>query len=97
LSSKRQGCTYLSTIHFQDTLGIHYDDLGLYKELLQFIETKAWKVNELDILIIHLVEAMKDVIRVLVIDILPFFSINATAMFKKTRQVYLEKWLIIIQ
>jgi hypothetical protein len=32
---------YLSTICFQDTLGIHYDDLGSFKELLHFIVAKA--------------------------------------------------------
>jgi hypothetical protein len=51
---------YLSTICFQDTLWIHYDDLGLYKELLHLIEAKAWNVNELIILIIHLTEVMED-------------------------------------
>jgi hypothetical protein len=58
----------------QDTLGIHYDNLGLYKELLHLIEAKAWRVNELVILIIHLAEVTKDVIEVLAIDILPLFS-----------------------
>jgi hypothetical protein len=58
----------------QDTLGIHHDDLSLYKELLHLIETKAWRVNELVTLTIHLVEVTKDVIEVLVIDILPSFS-----------------------
>jgi hypothetical protein len=35
------------------TLGIHYNDLGSYKELLDLIEAKAWRVNELVILTIH--------------------------------------------
>jgi hypothetical protein len=48
--------------------------LGLYKELLHLIEAKAWRINELVILIIHLAEVTKDVIEVLVIDILPLFS-----------------------
>jgi hypothetical protein len=61
---------YLSTIHLQDTLGIYYDDIGLYKELLHFFEAKAWRVNELVILTIHLAEITKDVIKVLAIDIL---------------------------
>jgi hypothetical protein len=65
---------YLSIIFLQDTLGIHYDDLGLYKELFDFIEAKPWRVNELVILTIHPVEVMKDVIKVLAIDILPLFS-----------------------
>jgi hypothetical protein len=38
---------YLSTICFQNTLLIQYDDLGSYKELLHFIEAKAWRMNEL--------------------------------------------------
>jgi hypothetical protein len=46
----------------------------LYKELLYFIDAKAWKVNEFVILIIYLVEVTKDVIEVLAIDILPPFS-----------------------
>jgi hypothetical protein len=58
----------------QDSLGIHYDNLGLYKELLHLIEAKAWRVNELVTLTIHLAEVMKDVIEVLAIDILPSFS-----------------------
>jgi hypothetical protein len=57
-----QGCIYLSTICFQETLRIHYDDLGLYKELLHFIEAKTWKVNELVILTIHLAKVTKGVI-----------------------------------
>jgi hypothetical protein len=51
----------------QDTLGVHYDDLGLYKELLDLIKAKVWRVNELVILTIHLVEVTKDVIEVLAI------------------------------
>jgi hypothetical protein len=58
----------------QDTLGIHYDDLGLYKELLDLIEALSWRMNELVILTIHLAEVTKDVIEVLAIDILPSFS-----------------------
>jgi hypothetical protein len=65
---------YLSTVFLQDTLGIHYDDLGLYKELLHLIEAKAWIVNELVTLTIHLAEVTEDVIEVLAIDILPPFS-----------------------
>jgi hypothetical protein len=45
----------------------------LYKELLDLIEAKAWKMNELVILTIHLAEVMEDVIVVLAIDILPRF------------------------
>jgi hypothetical protein len=43
----------------QDTLVIHYDDLGSYKELLHLIEAKAWRVNELVIFTIHLAEVPK--------------------------------------
>jgi hypothetical protein len=46
----------------------------LYKELLDLVEAKAWRVNELVILIIHLAELTEDVIEVLAIDILPPFS-----------------------
>jgi hypothetical protein len=48
--------------------------LGSNKELFDLIETKAWRVNELVILTIHLAEVMEDVIEVLAIDILPPFS-----------------------
>jgi hypothetical protein len=58
----------------QDSLGIHYDNLGSYKELLHLIEAKAWRVNELVTLTIHLAEVTEDVIEVLAIDILPSFS-----------------------
>jgi hypothetical protein len=69
-----QGCTYLSTIRFQDILGIYYDDLRSYKELLYFIEVQAWRTNELVIITIYLAEVIKGVIEVLAIDILPSFS-----------------------
>ena len=42
--------------------------------LLDLIEAKAWRVNELVILTFHLAEITKDVIEVLTIDILPLFS-----------------------
>jgi hypothetical protein len=58
----------------QNSLGIHYDNLGSYKELLHLIEAKAWRVNELVTLTIHLAEVTEDVIEVLAIDILPSFS-----------------------
>jgi hypothetical protein len=58
----------------QDTLGIHYDDLGSYKELFELVEAKAWRVNELVTFTIHLIEVTEDVIEVLAIDILPSFS-----------------------
>ena len=53
-------------------------------------------MNELVILIIHLAKVTKDVIEVLAIDVLPLFSIDATAMFWKSGQVHLGKWLIVI-
>ena len=58
----------------RNSQGIHYDNLGSYKELIDFIEAKAQRMNELDILEIHLIEVMEDVIEVLAIDILPPFS-----------------------
>jgi hypothetical protein len=58
----------------RNSLGIHYDNLGSYKELLDLIEAKAWGVDELVILTIHLAEVTEDVIEVLAIDILPPFS-----------------------
>jgi hypothetical protein len=58
----------------QNSLGIHYDNLGSYKELLDLIEAKAWRENEIFLLRIHLAKVKKDVIEVLAIDILPLFS-----------------------
>jgi hypothetical protein len=58
----------------QNSLGIYYDNLGSYKELLDLIEAKAWRVNELVTLTIHLAEVTEDVIEVLTIDILSPFS-----------------------
>jgi hypothetical protein len=58
----------------RSSLGIHYDNLGSYKELFDLIEAKTWRVNELVILTIHLAKVTKDVIEVLAIDILPPFS-----------------------
>jgi hypothetical protein len=46
----------------------------LYKELLDLIEAKAWRVNELVILTIHLAEVAEDVVEVLTIDIRRLFS-----------------------
>jgi hypothetical protein len=48
--------------------------LGSYKELLDLIEAKSWRVNELVILTIHLVEVTEDVVEVLTIDIRRPFS-----------------------
>jgi hypothetical protein len=93
----RKGYMYLNIVHLQYTLRIYYDDLGSYKELLHFIEAKAWRVNELVIFTIHLTKVTKDVIEVLAIDILPSFPIDTTTMFRKSGQVHLGKWLIVIQ
>jgi hypothetical protein len=82
---------FLSTISFQDTLGIHYDDLGLYKELLPFIEAKAWRVNELVIFTIHLARVMKVVIEVLAIEIWPLFSNQHNSHVEKIRTSALQK------
>jgi hypothetical protein len=70
----RKGYRYLSIIFMRISLGIHYDNLGSYKELLDLDEAKARGVNELVILTIHLAEVTEDVIEVLAIDILPLFS-----------------------
>jgi hypothetical protein len=75
----------------QDTLGIHYDDLGLFKELLDLIEAKSWRVNELVIFTIHLVEVTKDVIEVLAIDILSSFSNQRHSHVQEIRTSALEK------
>jgi hypothetical protein len=48
--------------------------LGLYKEMLNLIEAKAWRVNELVILTIHLAKVTEDVVEVLTIDIWRPFS-----------------------
>jgi hypothetical protein len=48
--------------------------LGSYKKLLDLIEAKAWRVNELVILTIHLAKVMEDVVEVLTIDIRCLFS-----------------------
>jgi hypothetical protein len=48
--------------------------LGSYKKLLDLIEAKAWRVNELVILKIHLAKVTEDVVEVLTIDIRCPFS-----------------------
>jgi hypothetical protein len=75
----------------QDSLGIHYDNLGLYKELFHLIEAKAWKVNEFVILTIHLAEVTEDVIEVLAIDILPLFSNRRHSHVEEIRTNVLRK------
>jgi hypothetical protein len=63
----------------------------LYKELLDLIEAKAWRMNELVILTIHLVEVKEDVIEVLAIDILPPFSNRCHSHVKEIRTSTLKK------
>jgi hypothetical protein len=75
----------------QDSLGIHYDNLGSYKELLDLIEAKAWRVNELVILTIHLAEVTEDVIEMLVIDILPSFSNRRHSLIQEVKTSVLGK------
>jgi hypothetical protein len=70
----RKGYRYLSIVFMQNSLGIQYDNLGSYKELLDLIEAKAWRVNELVIMTIYLAEVTEDVTEVLTIDILLLFS-----------------------
>jgi hypothetical protein len=75
----------------RNSLGIYYDNLGLYKELLDLIEAKTWRVNELVILIIHLAEVIEDVIDVLAIDILPSFSNRRHNHVEEIRTCVLRK------
>jgi hypothetical protein len=75
----------------QNSLGIHYDNLGSYKELLDLIEAKAWRVNELVILTIHLAEVTEDVIEVLAIDILSPFSNRCHNHVEEIRTCALRK------
>jgi hypothetical protein len=65
--------------------------LGLYKELLDLIETKAWRVNELVILTIHLAEVTEDVIEVLAIDIRRSFSNRCHSHVEEIRTSVLRK------
>ena len=80
----------------QNSLGIHYDTLGLYKELLHLIEAKAWRINELVSFTIHLAEVMEDVIKVLSIDIFLPFSNRRHNHVEEIRTCALKKWLIVI-
>jgi hypothetical protein len=87
----RKGYRYLSIVFMRNFLGIYYDNLGLYKELLDLIEAKVWRVNELVILTIHLAEVTKDVIEMLAIDILPPFSNRCHSHVDKIRTSALRK------
>jgi hypothetical protein len=75
----------------RNSLGIHYDNLDSYKELLDLIEAKAWRVNELIILTIYLAEIMEDVIEVIAIDILPPFSNRRHNHVEEIRTCALKK------
>jgi hypothetical protein len=63
----------------------------LYKELLHFIEAKAWRLNELIIFIIHLTKIIKDVISVFAIDIRPSFSNQCNSHVQEIRTSALGK------
>jgi hypothetical protein len=65
--------------------------LGSYKELLDLIEAKAWRVNELVILIIHLAEVTEDVVEVLTIDIRRPFSNRRHSHVEEIRTCALRK------
>ena len=86
-----KGYRYLTIVFMQNSLGILYDNLGSYKELLDFIEAKAWRVTEFVILTIHLAEVTKDVIEVLAIDILPPFSYQCHSHIEEIRTCALRK------
>jgi hypothetical protein len=87
----RKGYRYLSIVFMRISLGIHYDNLGLYKELLDLGEAKAWRVNELVILTIHLTEVTEDVIEVLAIDIRRPFSNRRRSHVEEIRTCALRK------
>jgi hypothetical protein len=65
--------------------------LGLYKELFDFIEAKAWRVNELVVLTIHLAEVTEDVVEVLTIDIRRPFSNRRHSHVEEIRTCALRK------
>ena len=75
----------------QNSLGIYYDNLGLYKELLDLIEAKAWRVIELVTFTIYLTKVTEDVIEVLAIDILPPFSNRCHKHVEEIRTCILKK------
>jgi hypothetical protein len=70
----------------QNSLGIHYDNLGSYKELLDLSEAKARRVNELLIL-----EITEDVVEALAIDILPPFPKRRHSHVEEIRTCALRK------
>jgi hypothetical protein len=86
-----KGYRYLSIVFMRNSLRIHYDNLGSYKELLDLSEAKARRVNELVILTIHLAEVTKDVIEVLAIDILRPFPKRRHSHVEEIRTCALRK------
>jgi hypothetical protein len=82
----RTGYRYLSIVCMQNSLGIHYDNLGSYKELLDLSEAKARRVNELLIL-----EITEDVVEALAIDILPPFPKRRHSHVEEIRTCALRK------
>jgi hypothetical protein len=87
----KKGYRYLSIVFMQNSLGIHYDNLGSYKQLLNLDEAKARRMNEPIILTIHLIEVTEDVIEVLVIDILPPFPKRRHSHVEEIRTCALRK------
>jgi hypothetical protein len=65
--------------------------LGSYKKLLDLIEAKAWRVNELVILKIHLAKVTEDVVEVLTIDIRCPFSNRRHSHVEEIRTCALRK------
>jgi hypothetical protein len=65
--------------------------LGSYKKLLDLIEAKAWRVNELVILTIHLAKVTEDVVEVLTIDIRRPFSNRRHSHVEEIRTSALRK------
>jgi hypothetical protein len=63
----------------------------LYKGLLDLIEAKAWRVNELAITTIHLAEVTEDVIKMFAIDRLPPFSNRCHSHVQEIRTSALGK------
>ena len=59
--------------------------------MLDLIEAKAWRVNELVIMTIHLAKVMEDVIEVLTIDILPPLSNRRHSNVEEIRTCALRK------
>jgi hypothetical protein len=65
--------------------------LGSYKELFDLIEAKAWRVNKLVIMTIHLTEVTEDVVKVFTIDIRRPFSNRRHSHVEEIRTCVLWK------